>query len=360
MHTIDAASMLGRRDALGVIAGGVLAGVAAGCSRRAPGGAEVVLYCSADDVVARPLVARFERGAGVRVLFKGDTEATKTVGLVERLRAERGAGRASADVFWSSEPFLTMALAKEGVLAPLPAEVMAGREKDHADPGGRWVGFAQRARMVVYSTRRYADGDAVPGDILSDAFTGSAPAIARPGFGTTRGHFAAVLACAGEDGFIRWLRRLKFGGARMVDGNSSVVRAVAQGESSLGLTDTDDIWAGQREGWPVAGIPALHGVADGRRRGPMFIPNTCALVAGGPNPGPAADLLRFLVSPEAERALMESDSHNMPVDALLLREMRERFSGYVIEPSGDPMPSLGEIARADDRSRQIVAAELGV
>jgi iron(III) transport system substrate-binding protein len=78
----------------------ILAVCTLACSRQPPPGGEVVLYSSVDDFLLREVVAAFEAESGVRVRLVGDTEATKTTGLVERLLAERG--RPREDVWWSS------------------------------------------------------------------------------------------------------------------------------------------------------------------------------------------------------------------------------------------------------------------
>jgi len=76
---------------------------------------KVILYCSVDQVIAEPIIAEFERLTGIDVLPRFDTEASKTVGLVQRIRAE--AASPIADVFWSNEIFHTIRLARESLLA---------------------------------------------------------------------------------------------------------------------------------------------------------------------------------------------------------------------------------------------------
>jgi hypothetical protein len=71
-----------------------------------------------------------------------DSEATKTIGLVNRLIAEKDSPR--ADVFWNAETGKTITLKKKGVLAqyvsPSAADI-PGTFKDHE---GYWAGFAAR------------------------------------------------------------------------------------------------------------------------------------------------------------------------------------------------------------------------
>ena len=122
------------------------------CERPAENGTrEVVLYCSVDQVFARQIVRDFEARTGIKVLVRFDTEADKTTGLVQRLRAEAAAP--TADVFWSSEVFQTIRLADEGLLAPYGGEETKGWPAQFADPQRRWHAFALRARVIAFDTR---------------------------------------------------------------------------------------------------------------------------------------------------------------------------------------------------------------
>src|SRR5262245_53632503 len=76
----------------------------------------VVLYCSTDDVIARPILEDFTRETGIHVKAEFDTEASKTVGLANRLKLERSDPR--CDVFWNNEILQTVRLANAGVFAP--------------------------------------------------------------------------------------------------------------------------------------------------------------------------------------------------------------------------------------------------
>jgi len=57
-----------------------------GCSRAARA-ERVVLYSSVDEDVIRPLLPLLSEQAGANVALVGDSEATKTFGLVKRLEA---------------------------------------------------------------------------------------------------------------------------------------------------------------------------------------------------------------------------------------------------------------------------------
>ncbi len=50
---------------------------------------KVVLYCATDREIAQDLIDQFEKETGIRVEAKFDTEAAKSVGLVQAIRQEK-------------------------------------------------------------------------------------------------------------------------------------------------------------------------------------------------------------------------------------------------------------------------------
>lgn len=276
---------------------------------------EVVVYSSADSYVARPIFDAFTEQTGITVRYLGDTEATKTVGLVEKLRAEKNNPR--ADVFWSSDAYQLAALALEGVFGTIDGEILASWPESHQSPDGRWVAFADRVRVLVYNTQQMDESE-VPttlDDLTGDGWP-ARTVMAQPQFGTTRAHMGALVAIKGEGGAREWLETMEAGEMRLVDSNSTVVRDVASGRADIGLTDTDDVWAGQRNGYPVGVVYLDHEVTNPGvdvEGGAMVIANAAAPVAGGPNRDEAMAFIDFLISEKAERMIAETDSHNVPV-----------------------------------------------
>jgi iron(III) transport system substrate-binding protein len=291
-----------------LLAGLVLVG--SSCRDRADR-RQVVVYCSVDQAVAEPIIALFEKQSGLTVRARYDTEASKTVGLVQRIRAESPAP--AADVFWSGEVFHTIRLAREGLLTPYCPETCW--PASFADPSGYWHGFALRARVVGYNTNKVSAEEAPKSleDVLDARWKGRL-VMASPAFGTTGGDVASWFAHYGPQRAKEILRRLKDNDVRIVSGNSVAVRMIATGQADVCLTDTDDIYAGRRNGWPV-GMSFLDQGGDGA----LAIPNTAALVRGGPHPEAARVFMRFLLSANLERLLAGSDSHNSPIHATVAR-----------------------------------------
>jgi iron(III) transport system substrate-binding protein len=291
---------------------------------QAKGQGEVVLYFSADDPVAKPIIAEFEKRTGITVKAVGDTEATKTTGLFERLRAEQD--RPRADVVWFSEPFRVIQLANEGVLAPHSTEIAKDRPKQYIGTNDLWHGFSARPRGFAINS---ADVEGPPTDEFSPGqwqfrhayaplFSFGMFTVAAPEFGTTGGHFAAIYTLWGEYEFQKWCFQNRRQEMRVVPSNAEVARTVGMREAAGGLTDADDVYAAQRNGWPVEFVPVRHDIVDMATRqilsfGPIVLPNAVAIVKDGPNPANAAKLADFLLSADVERMLAKSEWKAIPV-----------------------------------------------
>ncbi|MBN2593249.1 MAG: extracellular solute-binding protein [Sedimentisphaerales bacterium] len=275
---------------------------------------KVVLYCSVDQEIAEPIIAEFEKQTGIDILPRFDTEASKTVGLVQRIRAE--AASPVADVFWSNEIFHTIRLARESLLACYKSETTKDWPEQYADTKGRWYGFALRARVIAYNTTRIAADDAPKclEDVLDSKWKGRV-VMAEPEFGTTGGDVASWFAHYDSDQAKRILEELKANEIRLVAGNSTAVRMVATGQADVCFTDTDDVYAAQRNGWPVE-----MNYLDQGGDGVLTIPNTAALIRGGGNSKEAGQLMEFLLSEQLEKMLLSSDSHNCPIRESLAEE----------------------------------------
>jgi iron(III) transport system substrate-binding protein len=333
----------------------------------------VVLYTSADDYLLREVVAEFEKRTGIDVLEVGDTEATKTVGLYARLCDEKDEPR--ADVWWSSEPFYTIRLAQEGVLEAYVSEsgdqsIPGGWPEYYRGSGDMWYGFSNRARVVAYDTRKLT-AEQVPGalrDLAEPEWQGKV-GMARPLFGTTVGHVAALVHLWGEEPTRQWLQAMETNGLRLYDGNSSVVRAIANGEIEVGLTDTDDVWAAQAQGMPVGLVYETReldtdaeitpeSVFPMTSFGALTIPNTVGRVAGGPNPDEAAQLIDFLISETNERLIMASDSRNVPIRSGPVNDLWTKHPETIIDTAAGV--DLEAVANEIETARRLVKDVFGL
>jgi iron(III) transport system substrate-binding protein len=283
----------------------------AGCGRSeeaAPAAARTVtVYVSTDRVFSEPVLQEYQRRFGVTVNAVYDTEETKSTGLANRLLAEQG--RPQADVFWSNEPVRTLVLKSRGILAPYRSSSAEGIPSVLRDPDGQWTGFSARMRVIAYNTK-LVKADEAPQSVLDlvDPKWKSQVAIADPRFGSTSFHVAALYTVLGDEKADAFFRQLKANDVRIVDGNSVVRDMVVRGEVKLGLTDTDDVNVALEDGQPIAMI-----LPDRSGMGVPVMPNMVSLVRGAPRPDEGQRLIDYLLSPEVERMLAESDAVQIPV-----------------------------------------------
>ncbi len=298
----------------------VLILLSSGCSKDSnstPTVKQIVVYYSVDDVFARRVFDAFEAQSDVKLLRVGDSEAGKTTGLVNKITQEARSGRPRADVFWSSELFNTIQMAKQGLFEAYDSPVAVDIPKRFRDRNHFWTATSVRGRVLAFDPTSH-QFESLPSrwdELANTPYVGHF-ALANPIFGTTRSHVAAMFALWGDDKAKAFLRKLRSGGAKIVASNSQTVRAVMDGSAKFAATDTDDVWLAKKSG---ASIDLKYlDMGDG---GTLLIPCSVAIVKGGPNPANAKKLVDFLVSAKVERMLAQSDSHNIPVRQALRTEL---------------------------------------
>jgi iron(III) transport system substrate-binding protein len=240
----------------------------------------VVVYTSQDEVFAEPILKQFEQETGIQARTVYDSEAVKTVGLVNRLLTERD--NPQCDVFWNNEEFRTRQLASRGIF----------RETNG------WTYLGYRSRRIVINTNLIsaAQSPRTFSDATNSIWRGKV-ALAYPMFGTTATHFHALRQYWGDEAWRNWCRALEANKPFLVDGNSVVVKMVSRGEAWWGFTDSDDIAGAQREGFPVAPLPTTEET--------LFIPNTVGVVKNCPHPEAAERLYEYISDPKVSAKLVE-------------------------------------------------------
>lgn len=264
----------------------------------------LVVYCAHDLVFAEPILREFERQTGIPVAIQGDTEATKSLGLVEQILREQDHPR--CDVFWNNQVLGTVRLQDAGALEPFRGAGFERIPPAFKDPEGHWAGFAARLRVWIVNTNQMpATETAIQERLAGDDL--SRMAIALPIYGTTLSHYAVLWDAWGEEQLKTWHRDLVRRGCRVVSGNATVKNLVAAGICDFGMTDTDDFFVAKDEGKPVAMLPIR---VDGRT---ICIPNSVAVVHGTKRREPAQQLVDFLLSRDGELQLAQSAARQIPL-----------------------------------------------
>jgi len=268
------------------------------------GGGKLVIYCAHDSIHSEAVIRKFETATGIPVSIRFDAEATKSLGLVELLMRERSNPR--CDVFWNNQVLGTEFLKEEDLLLPYKGSGYQRIPETFKDPGGRWAGFAARLRVYIINTDQVAAEEnavlqALEGDLTRVA-------VARPLYGTTLTHYAALWDQWGKDRLVAWHEDWHRRGVREVPGNAAVKALVAEGICSVGLTDTDDFFAALDAGKPVAMVPVRM-----ESGAVICIPNSVAIIKGTCRLESAKKLVDFLLSASTEVMLATSRSRQIPL-----------------------------------------------
>jgi iron(III) transport system substrate-binding protein len=248
----------------------------------------------------------FEKETGIKVKAVYDSEAVKTVGLANRLLAERS--HPQCDVFWGNEEMRTRQLAAQNVFRETNGWAAFGYRSRRIAINTNFVSLVgTRSTASLTSPNKNGTGwnPSLPNapasllELTNETWRGKV-ALAFPQFGTTATHFHALKQLWGEDRWLAWCRALATNKPFVVDGNSVVVKFVARGEAWIGLTDSDDIAAAQREGAPIAALPLTDET--------LLIPNTIGVIRDAPHEANARKLFEYLQRREIADQLVQANA----------------------------------------------------
>lgn len=272
--------------------------------RSVNGHAPLVVYCSHDAVYAESILRQFEQELGIPVEVRFDTEATKSLGLINLLLQERE--RPRCDVFWNNELLGMLHLQSEGVLEPYRGAGWKRIPEQYRDPEGDWTGFGARLRVWIVNTRLLPEAAEAS---LDQLWTDNPRtlAVAKPLYGTTLTQYSLLWKLWGPDKLKAWHHDVRERGVREVNGNGLVKDMVAAGTCTAGWTDTDDTFAALETGAPVRMLPLK---VEGRT---IVIPNTVAIIRGTSRRGDAELLVDYLLSAQTELALARSTARQIPL-----------------------------------------------
>lgn len=208
-------------------------------------GGDVTVYSGRSEELVEELIEETEAATGIDVAVRYAGTAELAAQILEE------GDNSPADIFFSQDAGALGALAKEGLLAPLPQETLDRVDARFRSPDGLWIGLSGRARVAVYNTDELTETD-LPASILDftdEAWSG------RVGWAPENASFqsfvTALRVLNGEDAAREWLEGMIANQAVAYDGNSAVVRAVAAGEVQVGLVNHYYAYEIQAEDGPL-------------------------------------------------------------------------------------------------------------
>jgi iron(III) transport system substrate-binding protein len=288
----------------------------------------LVVYCAHDSIYSDAILQKFQDRTGIKLVIRYDTEATKSLGLVNLLIAEKD--DPVCDVFWNNEVLGTMKLKTEDVLQAYSKAESSRIPSRFRDPDGMWIGFGARMRVWILnseqpvSNQRARYGKTTQPGVNENAMNAkwsnwmSDPSVltgldlkrftvAKPLYGTTLTHYSVLTKIWGLRKLQEWHHDSRKQGLKEVNGNAAVKNLVANGKADIGWTDTDDYSLAVDANSPVHHVPVL---VNGKT---ICIPNSVAIVKGTKRLSDAEKLVEFLTSAEVEILLANSRSRQIPL-----------------------------------------------
>lgn len=263
----------------------------------AESGESIVMYSGRSEDVIGPLVEQFEDRSGIDVEPRYGDSAE----LATSIRAD--AGGAPADVFISQSSG-ALGLLDDGLLAPLPGNLLAAVGDGVRGTDGTWVGLAGRVRVLVYDEALVAE-DELPQSVLdlTGPAYGGRVAVA-PTDGSFQDFVTAMRYELGEDRALAWLEGMSANESPNYASNAAIVEAVGRGEVDMGLVD-HDVNLRALEADPSA--PSRNHFFPADDIGALAIVTGGAVLESSAVPEAGAELLEFLLGADAQTYFVDQD-----------------------------------------------------
>jgi iron(III) transport system substrate-binding protein len=270
-----------------------LAALFAGCGGEREA---LTIYSGRSESLVGPLLERFAEQAELDVDVRyGDSSD------LALLLSEEGE-RTRADVFLSQSPGAVGYVAERGLLAELPAGLLARVDRAFVSGERRWVGVTGRQRVLVYN-EELVDEAELPRSVweLTEPRYRGRVAVA-PGNASFQDFVSALRQAEGDERTGEFLRGLAENGARSYANNNAIVEAVGRGEVPLGLVNH---YYNERFLDEDPDLPSRNYVFPDGDLGSLVLPSTVSILEGADRSAEAERFVEFLLSPEAQRYFRE-------------------------------------------------------
>jgi len=194
---------------------------------------EVNIYSYRQEVLIRPLLARFTEKTGIRV-----NVVFAKKGMIARLKAE--GVNSPADVILTVDAGRLIRAKQAGVLQSVRSATLAKAiPAQYRDPDGQWFGLTVRGRPVIYKIGKVKPAELSTYEALADAKWKGRICIRSSGNIYNQSMLAAMVAHLGIAKTEAWAKALVANFARKPKGGDrDQIRAVAAGICDIAIANT--------------------------------------------------------------------------------------------------------------------------
>ncbi len=278
----------------------------AGLAGPAAAQGEVTVYCSVQEEWCRPMMQAFERSTGIKVSMtrksSGETYA--------QIKAE--AANPRGDVWWggTGDPHLQAAEENlsEAYQSPMLAQLLPWARKQAEQSGFKTVGIYAGALGYSYNTQQLARRNlAAPkcwSDLAKPEYRDEVQVADPNSSGTAYTKVATLVQLMGEEKAFAFMREMHRNVNQYTRSGAAPARAVATGESLIGITFLHDAVTMAVTGAPVQIVAPCEGT--GYEIGSM------SLIKGARNMANAKRFYDWALTPEAQAIAVEAKSYQVP------------------------------------------------
>ena len=222
---------------------------------------ELVVYCTVQEEWCRPMVAAFEKKFGVKVLM-----TRKSAGeFYAQIKAE--AANPRGDIWWGGTGDPHLQAAEEGLTEPYKSPMLAQlndwavrqAEQSHYRTVGIYMGALGYSYNTEQLKKRGLPEPKCWSDLLNPAFKDEIQVANPNSSGTSYTMLATLVQIMGEDKAFDYLKKLHRNVNQYTKSGAAPARAVATGESLIGITFQHDAVVQAVNGAPVKIVSPCEG-----------------------------------------------------------------------------------------------------
>ncbi len=266
---------------------------------------ELTIYSGQHEQTMALLTDDFTKRTKIEVKIRRNSESALANSIL------REGSASPADVFVTENAPALTAVQRKGLLAKVPAPVLAKTPARYNSTNDDWVGIAARSMTLVYDPAKIKAAQ-LPAKLTELAGPEWKGKIAfPPGASDFQPLVTALEKLEGPEVVASWLAGMKRNG-KLYDGNVVIIRAVNRGEIAAGLVDHYYYYRTRDELGAAKTTAKLHYFAPGDP-GALLDISGAGVLKSSDQADEAQKFLAYLVSEPAQEIIATSESYEYPI-----------------------------------------------